>query len=96
MGHQLHTPLPRGAQLELLNVRVEIGRRESDEAESDYIMTFKDQDGDLTVYVPLSPASFRSFVEGMTAALSGIVTPPKPEIVRAMTVPRGTPHRNGA
>ena len=81
MPTQIHHELPRGSQIELLNVQVAVGRRD-EEPDADYIVTFEDHKGQVKVYVPMSPDSFRKFVEGMNEHLSKVVLPSKIELVR--------------
>ena len=70
----------------MMNVRVEVARRdESDDA--DYIISIVDGKDDVTVYVPVNEASFRQLVNGWQAALSGVATPKKPDLVIAGRLP---------
>ncbi len=81
MPNILHTQLPKGAQLELLNVRVEVARRDED-TDSDFILCFDDWKNDVKVFIPINPEGFRQMVEGFQSNLAGVVVAEKPSLIR--------------
>lgn len=69
----LHHSLPKGSQLELLNVSAMVARRDNDDPDSDYILMFEDAKEDVKVYVPMSPNTYREWITAQAKRLSRIV-----------------------
>lgn len=70
-----HYPLPRGTQIELLNVMAHVARRDDDDPTSDYVLYFEDPKTDVKVYVPMAEKEYRDWITRQYEMLSKVVPP---------------------
>ncbi len=77
MGVQIVKAPGAAMAIELLNCSAMVSRRNTDEDDPDFVLVFEDARDRVTVYVPMSPQSFREWVEALHANLSPVVLPAK-------------------
>lgn len=82
MATIIHSPLPKGTQLELLNVMAQVALRDSDDPLAGYILLFEDHKDQVKVYIPMGYLEFKTWVEKMHENLQGVVLPSPGEIAR--------------